>query len=582
MMTDLHGTDRAALDRQTLARLGNVMRGFATSPVGGRAIALGGALLTLLLAINALNVVNSYVGRDFMTAIEKRDGHGFIVQALRYAGVFAAATLAAVVYRFTEERLGLLWREWFTGRLTAIYLDRQFYYHLNAAGRLANPDQRIADDVRAFTTTTLSLALIFLNGTFTMIAFAGVLWSISRMLFATAVAYAVLGSAVAYAIGRPLVRLNYDQSDREADFRAQLVYVRNNAESIALLGGEPQLLRRLAAQIGALIANGRRIIAVNRNLGLFSTGYNYMIQLIPALVVAPLFMRGAAEFGVIPQSSMAFAQLIGAFSLVINQFPQLSSYAAVLARLNALGEAYQTLSAPQASALTVVDDDTRLAFERCTLLAPHNQQPLVRDLSLALPAGARVLMTGDGQVTGALLRALAGLWRDGSGRIVRPSRAALQILPERPYLPPGTLRELLAPDTTPAALGEARIVDTLRGLGVETAMQRAGGLDVERDWHSVLTLDEQRLVSAAHLLLAAPRLAVLADPVASLGAERTAALLAALQRNGSGYLVLGGGAIAPAPFETVVSIAADGTWTRTDTAGAAAVASSASAAPRSA
>jgi len=566
-MTDPQRTDGAALDRQTVARLGNVIRAFATSPLGGRAAALAGALLALLLAINALNVVNSYVGRDFMTAIERRDGHGFVAQALRYAGVFAAATLAAVVYRFTEERLGLLWREWFTRRLTGIYLDRQFYYQLNAAGGLANPDQRIADDVRAFTATTLSLALIFLNGTFTMIAFAGVLWSISRTLFATAVGYAVLGSTVAYVIGRPLVRLNYDQSDREADFRAQLVHVRSNAESIALLGGEPQLMTRLSAQIGALIANGKRIIAVNRNLGFFSTGYNYMIQLIPALVVAPLFMRGTAEFGVIPQSSMAFAQLIGAFSLVINQFPQLSAYAAVLARLNALGEAHQTINAPQASALTLVEDDARLAFEHCTLMAPNSEQPLVRDLSLELPVSARVLVTADGQVTGALLRALAGLWRSGSGRIVLPPRAALQILPERPYLPPGTLRELLASGTTGRRLGEEPIWETLRRVGIDAAIQRAGGLDVERDWHTVLTLDEQRLVSAAHLLLATPRLAVLADPIASLGADRTAALLAALQRDGAGYLVLGGGEVGHAQFETVIDIACDGTWSRTDAAG---------------
>src|SRR5262249_53925160 len=170
-----------------------------------------------------------------------------------------------------------------------------------------------ADDVRSFTTTTLSLALIFLNGTLTVLAFSGVLWSISRPLFATAVIYAAFGSALAYVVGRPLVRLNYDQSDREADFRAQLVRVRENPESIGLQGSEPHLRARLFDQIGALTANLKRIIAVNRNLGFFTTGYNYMIQLIPALVVAPLFIRGSAEFGVIPQSSMAFAQLIGAF-----------------------------------------------------------------------------------------------------------------------------------------------------------------------------------------------------------------------------------------------------------------------------
>ena len=279
---------QATIDRQILTRLVRVVRLFIRSDRGGRAAAMAGALVLLLLAINGLNVVNSYVGRDFMTAIEQRDPHAFVSQALLYVAVFAASTLVAVIYRFTEERLGLYWREWFTRRLAALYLQHRFYFQLTVSGALPNPDQRIADDVRAFTTTTLSLALIFLNGTLTVIAFSGVLWSISRMLFASAVLYAALGSAVAYLIGRPLMHLNYDQSDREADFRAELVRVREHAESIALLGNEPQLRARLFTQIDAFAANFRRIIAVNRNLGFFTIGYNYMIQLIPALVVAPL------------------------------------------------------------------------------------------------------------------------------------------------------------------------------------------------------------------------------------------------------------------------------------------------------
>ena len=209
--------------RQTLARLRRTVGMFVTSEVGGRAAAAAALLLVLLLAINGLNVVNSYVGRDFMTAIEQRDSQGFVRLALLYVGVFGASTGAAVTYRFTEERLGLLWRDWLTRHLVGLYLGGRLYYHMQVGEELANPDQRIADDVRAFTTTTLSLFLIWLNGTFTLVAFSGVLWSISRPLFAVAVAYAACGSLLAVLLGRPLVRLNYDQADREAGFRASLV-----------------------------------------------------------------------------------------------------------------------------------------------------------------------------------------------------------------------------------------------------------------------------------------------------------------------------------------------------------------------
>ena len=553
-------TQAVALDRQTLARLARVVGAFVTSERGGRAAMLAGALLTLLLAINGLNVINSYVGRDFMTAIERRDHHAFINQAMLYTLVFAASTLAAVIYRFTEERLGLFWREWFTARLAGIYLDDHFYYQLKVSGGLANPDQRIADDVRAFTTTTLSLALVFLNGTLTVIAFSGVLWSISRALFAVAVGYAILGSAAAYLIGRPLVRLNYDQSDREADFRAELVHVRENAESIALLGSEAPLRARLLAQVGALAANFKRIIAVNRNLNFFTTGYNYMIQLIPALVVAPLFISGTAQFGVIPQSAMAFAQLIGAFSLIVTQFPQLTSYAAVVARLNALGEAYQTAAAPRVGGIELIDDESRLACEQLTLRAPLDERTLVCELSFEVPAGSRVfVVVPDHLVSSAVQGVLADLWRNGSGRLRRPR--AMQVLPERPYLPPESLRQVLA---SGPAMDDGALWEALRRLGVDEAVRRAGGLDVQRDWSGTLSLDEQRLLNVAQLLLARPRFAVLANPATVFGAERAADVLAALREREVGYIVLGKDPNGAGAFDRVLVIAADGSWSESE------------------
>ena len=182
------------------------------------------------------------------------------------------------------------------------------------------------------------------------------LWSISRTLFATAVGYAVLGSVIAVVLGRPLVRLNYDQSDREADFRAHLIHVRENAESVALLHREPHIGARLRGHVDALTANLKRIIAVNRNLSFFTTGYDYLIQIIPVLIVAPLFIRGETEFGTIPQSSMAFAHVLGAFSLVVKQFPQLSTYAAVLARLSALASATEAAAGAARGRIAIVED----------------------------------------------------------------------------------------------------------------------------------------------------------------------------------------------------------------------------------
>src|SRR5438552_13893192 len=214
---------RVPITRQTWSQFRRAVGDFANCEVGWRARGLFALLILLLLVFNALNVLNSYVGRDFMTAIANRDSARFTREAFAYLGVFAGSSLVGAFYSFSEQRLGLLWREWLTGRLLGAYLDRRAYYRLSAAGVLTNPDERIAEDVKAFTATTLSFVLMLSNATVTAVAFSGVLWSISHTLFGVALLYAALGSALTVVFGRPLVWLNYNQLDKEADFRANLV-----------------------------------------------------------------------------------------------------------------------------------------------------------------------------------------------------------------------------------------------------------------------------------------------------------------------------------------------------------------------
>src|SRR6516164_7875416 len=383
-----------AFDRATGLRFIHTVKYFLTSEVRWRARGLFALLIAFALTVNGLIVVNYYVGRDFITAVSHRDQAGFIRQAVLYVGVFVVSAVVAALYRFTEERLGLFWREWLTRRIIRRYLADRTYLHLREWAAIENPDQRIADDVRAFTATTLSFTLMFINGALAVLSFSGVLWTISPFLFGVAIGYAVLSTLATIYLGRPLIGLNYRQLDREANFRSDLIHVGENAESAALSRHEGRLTARLLRRIDGFADNFRRITSVNRNLNFFTNGYNYLIQTIPTLIVAPLFIRGQVEFGVVTQSAMAFAQVLGAFSLIVNQFQSISSFAAVVARLSALGGAVEKGPPPARSEVAVVEADGRIGYEGLTLFSPEGGRELLKNLTVDLLRGTRVLVAG--------------------------------------------------------------------------------------------------------------------------------------------------------------------------------------------
>jgi putative ATP-binding cassette transporter len=549
------------INRTIINRFVEMMRTLLKSEVGGKAKALFIVLILFLFGINALNVVNSYVGRDFMTAIENRNMSGFLRYALLYVGVFAASTIAAVLYRYAEERLGLLWRKWLTERAVTRYLDKNTYYRLHDAGDLPNPDQRIAEDIRSLTSTTLSFVLMFLNASFTVVAFSGVMWTISPLLFAVAVAYAALGSFLTIYLGKPLVRLNYDQLDKEANFRARLLHVGENAASIALLRREGRLKARLLDRLEQLTSNFQHIIQVNRNLGYFTTGYNYLIQIIPALVVAPLFIHGKAEFGVISQSAMAFGHLLGAFSLIVTQFQSISNYTAVIARLGGLREAMDNARPPVIPEIESCDSCGIVAFDGLTLRSRRRGRVLVDKLNLTIPIGTRVLIrTQSDSTKHVLFRATADLWDKGEGRILRPGLDDMMFVPERPYLPPGTLREALLHTGQENQVSDEQILETLHALNLESVLRRIGGLDTERKWGDLLSLAEQQLLAFARVLIAAPSFVFLDQPSRALSELQVNELLKRLSERGITYLTLGDDEDT-ALYDQLLEIAEDGSWT---------------------
>jgi putative ATP-binding cassette transporter len=531
-------------------------------------------LVVLLLTINGMNIAISYATRDFMTALEQRHPEQFYRYATLLAGVFAAATISEAFSYYTEQRLGLLRREWLTRRLLDRYLAGRAFHRLTGNQAIDNPDERISEDAKTFTTSSLSFVVLIINAVLTLVAFLGVSWSITPWLVLTAVVYSALGSLGTILVGRRLVPLNNWQLQKEADFRFGLGRVREHAGSVAQLSGQSGEKSRLLARLQSLVENFRAIISVTRNVGFFTRGYNYLIQIIPIAVVAPLYIRGQVEFGTVPQAAMAFSQIVGAFSLIVTRFQEISTYAAVTDRLGAMWEATEPAGGRPAAApasgakeatpvahIERAEDEHRIAYQGLTLWTPKEKRLLVRNLSLEVTEGCRLIVTGPNRSgKTALCLAMAGLWGAGSGKIVCPTPEQIMFLPQRLYSSTGRLRDLLVYGLDRTDLSDQQLRAALDQVGLGDLEREVGGLDAAWDWSNDLSAVDQHALAVARILLARPRFAVLDGVPWALESSRLEHLYQALERTSITYISLGGG-IELSPYHQLwLQLYGEGCW----------------------
>ncbi|MFN2425250.1 MAG: ABC transporter ATP-binding protein/permease [Candidatus Binatia bacterium] len=527
-------------------------------------------LLVLSLAVGGVEVLISYVGRDFMTAIAEAKSEEYWRLLRLYIGTFALAVPLAVYYRWTEKRLALLWREWLARRLMARYFNNRAYYRLRGSEGIDNPDQRISEDVVNFTSDSLSFLLIALNSTVTVIAFLGVLWGISGALVTALFVYAAAGTVVSILIGKRLVRLSFHQYRKEADFRYGLVRVKDNAESIAFYRGERREQDDLVSRLKLALVNAAEIITWNRNLAFFTTSYNFAAIVLPIAIVAPMFIRGEVEFGVVTQAAGAFATVLAAVSLVITKFEGLSIYLAGVQRLGALWDNLDEFDADEERAAAEsemqLDEDSRIVkLEDLTVRTPgllEDSKLLVDNLSFELRRKQSLLIMGpSGSGKSSVLRTIAGLWPCDSGSLERPPLLELMFLPQRPYMVQGSLRDQLLYPYPARKVEDDKIREVVAAVNLSDVFGRVDDdLDRTVDWTNVLSIGEQQRVAFARLFLRAPRFAFLDEATSALDEDNQDILYRLLRDSHIGFVSVGHRQTLVQYHDRILELTADGSW----------------------
>jgi vitamin B12/bleomycin/antimicrobial peptide transport system ATP-binding/permease protein len=508
--------DRLSAVRAFLCDVWRLTRPYWSSEERWAARGLLAAIVALNLGAVAIEVWLTKVNSNIFNALEEKNQSGFVDALLMFGGL-ALVFIAVAVYRlYLNQMLQIRWRRWLTERYLGDWLENQTFYRLNFASDGAdNPDQRIAEDLRGFVQLTLSLSLGFLTNIVSLVSFLAILWSLSGgvSLFGVeipgymvwvALVYAVGGTWITHKIGKPLAKLSFDQQKYEADFRFALVRLRENAESIALQGGERQEALRFSDRFGQVVSNWWAIMRTQKRLVWFTAGYGQVAVIFPLLVAAPRYFSGAIPLGALMQTSQAFGQVQGALSWFIDAYTSLADWHATTSRLVGFHHAVEAVRAANsrhAGIERVEGNDASLHLDGLALALPISGAPLLgADLTVA--PGERLLISGvSGSGKSTLLRAVAGIWPFGKGRIRLPVGASSMTLPQKPYMPIGSLRAAIAYPANADAFDDA----TLRAVLVDVDMAGfADRLDEEDHWSQRLSGGEQQRVAIARALLQKP------------------------------------------------------------------------------
>ena len=492
-----------------------------------KALTLLGTVVGLALMMVWLEVQFNYWNRDFYNTFENRDQAEFFRQLGMFA-LLALIWIITAVYRlYFLQMLQIEWRTWLTDHFLADWMKDQAHYRMQLLDSgTDNPDQRIAEDLRLFVDYTSDLALGLLSAVVTLISFVVILWTLSGpvelfgvtiegYLVWVALVYAIGGTFLTHFIGRKLIGLDFTQQRVEADFRFSLVRLRENSEGVALYRGEREELGALRERFAAVIGNWWQIMFKRKQLGWFTSFYYQLAIIFPYIVVSPRFFSGAIPLGAIFQTASAFGQVQGSLSWFINAYTAFAQWKATVDRLIGFSNSIQRVRA-EADALDGERSEgsgSSLVLEDLAIALPQGR-PLLAPTALELKPGEHVLVTGpSGAGKSTLFRALSGIWPYWKGRIRLPQAARLLFLPQKPYLPIGSLKRAVCYPDDPSRHSDDSVKNTLAMVGLA---RFANELERSENWAQVLSGGEQQRLAFARALLTKPDWLFLDEATAAL------------------------------------------------------------------
>ncbi|MDB5380084.1 MAG: transporter ATP-binding protein [Rubritepida sp.] len=512
---------------------GQLTRVWLRAPDRGNARWLLFFLLALTVAQVAIQIRLNLWNRDFFNALENRDFAAFRTQILVFLG-FAALSMGVAVYQLYVKQLAQLrWREWLTQHLTEAWLRDGRHYQLEMAGSTDNPDQRISEDVRISTDLALDFGVGIINSLMMLTAFIGILWTVSGPLHLAfsgheveipgymvwaALLYALLGTFLTWMVGRPMVRLNVERTTAEADFRFGLNRARESGEGIALIRGEADERRGLIGLFEEVKSSWRGLMRSQRNLMWLTSAYGTLAMIFPTIVASPAYFAGAITLGGLMQIGAAFGQVQGALNWFVDNFGLIAQWRSAVQRVVTFRDVIEELDTliddPSQPTIEVHETDEDKLVLNNLEVAFSNGTTVIANASAEILAGERVLIKGEsGSGKSTLFRAIGGLWPWGAGEIRTPPRESMMFMPQRPYLPLGTLRTAIAYPAGPDAFQAEEVAEALRKVGLEQFVEQ---LENEDRWDRVLSLGEQQRLAFARLLLQKPRWIFMDEATAAL------------------------------------------------------------------